>query len=52
MADVSNLKMKKHSNVESPNLRITKIGNKIGKLIYIKKRIRESAKLRVVQNII
>ena len=45
-------KINERSNLERPNLRVTKIGNeKLRKLIYMKGQIRELAKLRVVRNI-
>ena len=50
MADVSNLIINERSNVEQPNIRVTKIGNKTWENWFISKGW-ESAKLRVVRNI-
>ena len=53
MADVSNLKINQSSNVQWPNLQVTKIGNKNWKKkIYIKLKIWELVKLRVARTIV
>ena len=53
MTNISSLKINERSNVERPNLRVTTIENeswkdKASEFIYIKWKIWESAKLRVV----
>ena len=50
MADVSNLNINERSNVEQPNLRGNENWeNKISKLIYFKRQVWDSVKLRLVR---
>ena len=49
MAQVSNMKINERSNVKRPNLRITKIGNKIEKLKHRNSKICQFSKPIMVE---